>query len=722
VHGDGATGGGAMAALKPTDKKEKNAFPKFLDAILMQVAAHLGRVGALKPHHIGLAGHSAGGYEGIHDALAQSGTYSDTITDLTLMDSSYSTSHFAEASKWMFAGSHNKTVRIVQSPDQIENSYHKVKNEHDPNHQTTVRVDPFWRAYFGESQLKAAAATHKMTIKKLGVTGDDRGNHTKAIQHTQLIAADGSVHCDVLVLQSSLGHHEIRDNVMDDAMRSIGQGAAGADDFGKNHIDNYGRDPSMPHYGDSGPQIANKKADKYAAVSSPAPTPTHATPNTAATTVKLPAPAHADLKPDAGKLDHAATQHVAPAPKHHHDTSTTKKHAAETETAASPNATFQSADLTELSALVASVNNPSITSCMQHLIRLATLQKRNFVGVKGNSELKGAQRNELVNGIGEVHAEVKALNADVTPTKLATIKSAMFRALQEISPYHAQARNINILEGKATRTCSVTSLAMALEGLGKGVATYGGDKPAVLAVAKVYSSALGEADVKGENDASAGDWGHMAALRLPDFLELAAIAHIANGATDPASIKAAAAVAWNQIKQITFLGELAKDFGATATLKYFSTSADPAPKGKHAQSHSSTVLEGQGLDQRHRIDKVIDARNKMEAETDPARRAALKQVYDRLRDHDAAALNGQAIEKSLPVEEYKHSVISQLGAELASGAAIETHVINHFIRVHSVHEDHVVIDDPSQDARAHKKVLWEEARAQGMFEKRLVIT
>jgi hypothetical protein len=32
-----------------------------------------------------------------------------------------------------------------------------------------------------------------------------------------------------------------------------------------------------------------------------------------------------------------------------------------------------------------------------------------------------------------------------------------------------------------------------------------------------------------------------------------------------------------------------------------------------------------------------------------------------------------------------------------------------------------VIDDPATFARTHKKVLWEEARAQGMFDKRIVL-
>ena len=77
----------------------------------------------------------------------------------------------------------------------------------------------------------------------------DRGNHTGTLQHSQVLNAAGKVQCDILILRSDLGHHEIRDNVMDDAIDSIGQGAAGSDNFGKNQIADYGRDPMAPHDG-----------------------------------------------------------------------------------------------------------------------------------------------------------------------------------------------------------------------------------------------------------------------------------------------------------------------------------------------------------------------------------------------------------------------------------------------------------------------------------------
>jgi len=85
------------------------------------------------------------------------------------------------------------------------------------------------------------------------------------------------------------------------------------------------------------------------------------------------------------------------------------------------------------------------------------------------------------------------------------------------------------------------------------------------------------------------------------------------------------------------------------------------------------------------------------------------------------ALGGKAIEKSVPLEGYKQAVIDYIGSELASGAAVETHVIGHFVRLRGIYADHVVIDDPAQAGRAHKKVVWDEARAEGLFDKRIVL-
>ena len=79
---------------------------------------------------------------------------------------------------------------------------------------------------------------------------DDRGNDSFVIQHSQILRADGAVQCDILIMRSNLSHHRIRDNVMDDAIDSIGQGEQGNAGFGKNHLPDYGRDPTLSHADD----------------------------------------------------------------------------------------------------------------------------------------------------------------------------------------------------------------------------------------------------------------------------------------------------------------------------------------------------------------------------------------------------------------------------------------------------------------------------------------
>jgi len=275
---------------------------------------------------------------------------------------------------------------------------------------------------------------------------------------------------------------------------------------------------------------------------------------------------------------------------------------------------------------------------------------------------------------------------------------------------------------------------MALEGLGKSAADYGGNRDTLLAVATYFRSKLGrKADLQGHSDGTS--WGDVAALRLPDFMELAAISQClaatakknkTSEKTDNASILAAAREAWPKIKSIDFLATLARSFGATAAVRNFSFDPHaPAKKGHEAQDNpnkDSEHLGGQTKDTRKEIDKLIDARNRAEMATDPAQKAKLQKAYEDQKAKDEKTLTGSKIEKDVPLERYKQAVKDTLGAELAAGAAIETHVIGHFVRLRAIHDDHVVIDDPGQWARAHKTVLWEEARAQGMFERRLVIT
>ncbi|HUQ02634.1 MAG TPA: D-alanyl-D-alanine carboxypeptidase family protein [Kofleriaceae bacterium] len=203
--------GGHMKALAA-------GLPTFLGSVLNAVAGDL-NLESLSPGHISIAGHSAGGYQGVHDALEGAGDLLDHISDITLMDSSYSSAHFSDAADWMFQGQPGKSLRIIGSPDQIKSGVHG--------------------GYFSKSAIEKRAGKGGYEVEHLSVKGDERDHKTKAVQHTQL-KKDGAVHGDIIVLASNRGHHDIRDDVMDDAILSIGQGAAGNEHFAEHDIKNPG--------------------------------------------------------------------------------------------------------------------------------------------------------------------------------------------------------------------------------------------------------------------------------------------------------------------------------------------------------------------------------------------------------------------------------------------------------------------------------------------------
>ncbi len=62
--------GGANSAGGRMDGIIKHGLEKFLDDVLAAANQQIGVPGVLKPSHISLAGHSAGGHKGINEALA----------------------------------------------------------------------------------------------------------------------------------------------------------------------------------------------------------------------------------------------------------------------------------------------------------------------------------------------------------------------------------------------------------------------------------------------------------------------------------------------------------------------------------------------------------------------------------------------------------------------------------------------------------------------------
>ncbi|HEU0033693.1 MAG TPA: D-alanyl-D-alanine carboxypeptidase family protein [Kofleriaceae bacterium] len=232
VLGEGSGGkheGGYQADL------EALGLGGFLDKILKPLAKDLG-VAQLSPGNISLGGHSSGGYTGFHSAMRRlegdDKALADHITDVTLYDASYGGgAHLDETRAWAFKGKPGKNVRLVNGWAQ-----QTTKTEKHAAHD-------LWAARFGEVALTNFARAKGMTVRKVGDAGHKLDAETTVMEHNQVINKDGAVQCDVLIVMFSKkggGDHEaLRDRTIDDAIMSIGEGAAGNAKFGhhdKGHL------------------------------------------------------------------------------------------------------------------------------------------------------------------------------------------------------------------------------------------------------------------------------------------------------------------------------------------------------------------------------------------------------------------------------------------------------------------------------------------------------
>jgi hypothetical protein len=215
VMGGGGSAGGQMNAIIA------GGLPSFVDAVMKHLKADLGG-DQMQAGRIALAGHSAGGYEGIQESLKGAGKDRDLITDITLMDQEYSSGgQYEQVLHWMFQGQPNKNLRVVAQSNQL------LVGQFDAKH----KPKGLWDRFVGPDALPDKAQEAGFSVVDLGGAGTKQGANKTIVYHAQ-VRKGAQVQCDVLVLRSELSHHPLRDDVMDDAILNIGQGAAGSHVFG----------------------------------------------------------------------------------------------------------------------------------------------------------------------------------------------------------------------------------------------------------------------------------------------------------------------------------------------------------------------------------------------------------------------------------------------------------------------------------------------------------
>jgi hypothetical protein len=327
-------------------------------------------------------------------------------------------------------------------------------------------------------------------------------------------------------------------------------------------------------------------------------------------------------------------------------------------------------------------------------------------------EAAGPERENLVAGIRAVREGLLSM-AGGDP-KVEAFKVAVNHKLEALSPYYSQT-NIRTIESGAYTTCNVTSLAMSLSAIGKNADAYLPAKiPHIVAVAKHFHGDMAKAahtnGPKGdvENAESAQVWAQLRGMRLPDFMSLAAVATNIHSATPTdGEIKTAAATAVKMKTHLPFLAQVAHDFGANTTFQ-----SAVFNKSKNAALASFAGQHG------GEVNQLVDARHRAEANPGNKR---FQEHYQQLRAEQEKKINGGAIEKSLPLADYKQTVMATIKPLLDSGAGVVSSTINHFTHCFEMTDEHISVQDPGQWARAERKILWDEARALQYFWNYLVV-
>lgn len=388
-----------------------------------------------------------------------------------------------------------------------------------------------------------------------------------------------------------------------------------------------------------------------------------------------------------------------------------------------------------LERMVATMNNPQVTAIAGELAGLQA-KSRELKKKADRREEQGGGRDALVEGIRIVRGKLDGLgSAQLDKQQVKAFKAAVYHALQDIAPYYFQSRNIDILEpppANKTRTCNMTCLGMALESIGKNPDNFTGDREAVMAAARIYQHKIVGDDVSDPAQDAVGGrgttWTNLVGMRFPDFLELAAIAHeMKGGDYSEAGVKAGAKLAYDTILDWGNIVTLAGLFKTTATQKLFNasgtkdTTRDKKVKKADRVKHDYKLLKAHGDKNRKHVEAFINQQNQAERsgrQKDQDKLEELRPAYEAAIADDGAE-SGLAARADL--DGYRDHIVKEVGADLDAGSAVIVGLSGHFVRLQSLDENHVLVNDPARDSRALTKLSYAEARAMGYFATRFVI-
>jgi len=378
----------------------------------------------------------------------------------------------------------------------------------------------------------------------------------------------------------------------------------------------------------------------------------------------------------------------------------------------------------QLLALATKVHDPKLDQLLLDLGGVLALNKtlRETRSLETRFEVKGKDRAMMVAGIGVVRGELDGL-ANPSDVDVTAFKVAVNHKLEEVAPYHFQLNIPTIESPGGWSTCNLTSLAMALEVIGKGASAYpASEHQKLLAVATTFRRDIAQARLA--TNGTGTDISSLMGLRLPDFLELAAVVEfITSAAPGHDEIVTAATRAVDEKLQARFLKQLARKFGAEAKDKTIRWDQSKTPIQNRATTNALENFGGQHRgDGSHGVEQLSTARNLLEKDGDPRKRAVAKRRYESLLAGQTAAVEGRGIEGDLSLQTYKSAVVRELGPELDAGRGVIAGLYRHWTRLYGIDDDHILVQDPGAWNRTEINVTWAEVRAMGYFWTNLVIS
>lgn len=303
---------------------------------------------------------------------------------------------------------------------------------------------------------------------------------------------------------------------------------------------------------------------------------------------------------------------------------------------------------------------------------LAALQKK-AMGKRDTGEESGASRTELVERIGEVRKAIKGIpDAD--------LRAGYFERLTEIAPFYTQYSNKAYLHTDVKivndSTCNITTVAMGLELLGKSSGDYIGDRDK-LAIVENWVEGRINSEISTDS------------ARLPDFLQLACIVEKLGKISDPTPEQL------NEARRVALNEWITK--GASALITLFARFGVGANEVKSPEADDLRAIGSKYRDDLLRIASGREAKGQHEA-------LGGADVKDTDVHQSKVDLNG-----------YKEWVKQNYEPLLAEGRPVCLGMYNHWTRLQSIDDEHVVIDDPGGGRRANRTFTWEAARAVGLF-------